>query len=186
MVNITINSNITLRTFTPEDAEALLGAINASRAHLSPWLDWIKHTTKIEHAAKYIKDSLHCANMQEGLFLGIFDNGQLTGGVTMHQWDHKLKKADIGYWLVKGNEGKGTIALCLRHFATFLFTKTGLTKIEVHFAAANKRSAKVAERLGCRIEGVIRQGTLRNGMAEDLVIAGLLKSEWEQIINSKN
>jgi RimJ/RimL family protein N-acetyltransferase len=43
---------------------------------------------------------------------------------------------------------------------------------------SNKRSAKVAERLGCKVEGVIRQSYFMNGRLDDLVITGLLKTEW--------
>ena len=52
-----------------------------------------------------------------------------------------------------------------------------MNKIEIHFVRTNERSAKIAERLGFKIEGIIRQSTIRNGMPEDVVVAGLLKSE---------
>lgn len=42
----------------------------------------------------------------------------------------------------------------------------------------NKRSSALAERLGFKIEGVIRQSYFMNGRLEDLVITGLLKTEW--------
>lgn len=179
MVTITVNNDIILRTYKPEDADGLFTAINASRRHLGIWLDWIKHTTRTEHSMQYIKDSLHQANMQEALYLGIFYDGILVGGVNMYQWDREVKKALIGYWIVKEQEGKGVISICLQYFTRFLFEKTGLNKIEIHFSVANKRSAKVAERLGCKIEGIIRQSALRNGVREDVVVCGLLKSEWE-------
>jgi len=67
----------------------------------------------------------------------------------------------------------------LEHFIEYLFVITGLNKIEIHYVPANKRSAEVAKRLGFRLEGVIRQSTMRNGMPEDTVVTGLLKNEWK-------
>ncbi len=62
-------------------------------------------------------------------------------------------------------------------FIAYLFEKIGLNKIEIHFLPTNKPSAKVAERLGFKVEGIIRQSVMRNGKPEDMVITGLLRSE---------
>ena len=119
---------------------------------------------------------------QEGLALGIFYNETVIGGIGMHDWDLDTKKAQIGYWITGEYEGKGIIIKCLVPFIDYLFTKTGLNKIEIHYVTANKRSAKVAARLGFVLEGIIRQATMRNGMPEDLAISGMLRSEWNPAI----
>ncbi len=180
MVTITVDNHIQLRSYIAEDAPALFAAVNASRAHLSQWLDWVSHTTKAEHSLRYIQDALHNTKTQQALYLGIFYDGEIIGGVDMHQWNHQVKKAQIGYWVTKGYEGKGVISASLQHFTQFLFEKVGLNKIEIHFSVANTRSAKVAEKLGAKIEGVIRQSVMRNGVPEDVVIAGILRSEWKR------
>ena len=97
----------------------------------------------------------------------------------MHDWDHDVQMAQIGYWFAQEHEGKGIISRSMQQFVAFLFDKTGLNKIEIRFVQANKRSAKVAARMGFKIEGVIRQSVMRNGMPEDMVVTGLLKSEWD-------
>ncbi len=178
MVTITVNEHIQLRSYTADDAPMLFAAVNNSRQHLIQWLEWVRHTTKEEHSLRYIKDAQHEAQMQQSLSMGIFYDDTIIGGIGMHEWSHPVKKAQIGYWITKDYEGKGIVTQCLKHFAQFLFDKVGLNKIEIHFLATNARSAKVAERLGGKIEGVIRQSVLRNGVPEDVAIAGILKSEW--------
>jgi ribosomal-protein-serine acetyltransferase len=113
------------------------------------------------------------------MVLGLFREGKIIGEVGMHNWNHPLKKAQIGYWLTAEHEGKSVLYKCLIEFLSFLFENVGLNKIEIHFVVQNKRSANVAERLGCKIEGVLRHSYLRNGSLEDLVIAGLLRSDWQ-------
>lgn len=178
MVSITVNNDILLRSWLPHDAGALFVAVNNSRQHLSPWLNWVQQTTKPEHSLQFIKSSQQALDNQESLALGIFFDGEVIGGVGMHQWNHLVKKAQIGYWISKEFEGKGIVNASLKVFIHFLFEKTGLNKIEIHFSPGNKRSARVAEHLGAKIEGVIRESAVRNGTIEDVIITGILKSEW--------
>ena len=182
MVTIPINSQLTLRTYTIDDAEALFAAIDTNRKHLNPWLNWVKATTKPEHSLQFIEHSIHQVKMQEALPMGIFYNDKVIGGIGMHQWDQSLKKAQIGYWITKEYEGKGIMTAAVQHFVHFLFSKAGLNKVEIHFIPSNKRSAKIAERLGAKVEGVLRQSYLQNGLADDIVITGLLKSEWNPAV----
>jgi ribosomal-protein-serine acetyltransferase len=179
LVSIIINESILLRSYQVDDAPELFSAVNKSRKHLLPWLEWIGKTTKSEHSLQFIQQSLHQLHTQEALALGIFYNDRIIGGIGMHHWEQTTKRAQLGYWISKEWEGKGIMNTCLTRFVDFLFEKIGLNKIEIHFVPANKRSAKVAERLGAKIEGVIRQCSIRHGQLEDIVITGLLKTEWK-------
>lgn len=178
MISLALDSEVTLRTLQPEDAEALYAAINNNRQHLTPWLNWVHLTTQPGHSLKFIQDSLHEANMQQSLALGIFHNDRIIGGIGMQNWDHKVRRADIGYWIDRNHAGSGIVTRSVQRLIEFLFTSTDLNKIEIRFSARNTKSAKVAERLGFRIEGVIRQATVRNGLIEDMVITGMLRSEY--------
>ena len=178
MVAITVDDHLLLRTYTTKDAPALFGLVHQSRAHLGPWLSWVEHTTKEEHSLRFIENSLHEQEVQEALAMGIFVDNELVGGIGMHQWRHEVKRAQIGYWIGRSHEGTGIMYRSAVAFTSFLFDKVGLNKIELHYAAPNTRSGKLATRLGFRLEGVIRQSMVRNGMIEDLVITGMLRSEW--------
>ena len=179
MATIQIDEHLLLRNYEIDDFQQLFDAINGSRQHLGAWLNWVGKTTRAEHSLEFIQESHRKLLDQELLALGIFYDGVIIGGVGMHDWSHDTRRAQIGYWISKEYEGRGIITRSLRAFITYLFGQIGLNKIEIHYVTANKRSAKVAERLGFRVEGVIRQSTIRNGMPDDLVVTGLLKSEWE-------
>lgn len=185
MVSIIVRDDLLLRSFQPEDAPDLFRVIDASRQHLRPWLNWVDGTTKTEHCLQFIHFTRQQQHDQQGMVLGIFLQSQLIGEIGMNQWDHSLKKAQIGYWLVPEQEGKGILQQCLIRFLDFLFEKVGLNKLEIQFIPTNKRSARVAERLGFKVEGLLRQSYLRHGMLDDLVITGMLRSEWQQIRPTK-
>lgn len=153
-------------------------AVNESREHLRPWLVWVDSTTRQEHSLQFIQVSLQQQNNQEALALGIFHKRKIIGGIGMHEWDHVLEKAQLGYWVSKDFEGKGIISTCLERFIDFLFDKVGLNKLEIHFVPSNTRSATIAKRLGFKVEGVLRDSYVINGSFTDLVVTGLLKKEW--------
>jgi len=185
LVSIPVDTDILLRSFLPDDADHLFNVVNESRTHLAPWLAWVHNTTNPTHSKQFIETSIHKAEMQEELVLGIFCNDQIIGCLGMHNWDRTTRRAQIGYWLSKEYVGKGIINNSLSLFIDFLFSKLELNKLEIHFAAANQKSARVAENAGFRIEGIIRKATFRNGMADDLVMTGLLREEWNNYKKNK-
>lgn len=179
MITIKVDEQLSMRTLEAKDAQDLFAVVDKHRQHLRPWLNWVDRNTSVEHTLQFIHLTAQQQESQEGLVLGIVCEGKIIGEVGMHNWNHSLKKAQIGYWLSADHEGKSILYKCLSRFLDFLFDSVGLNKVEVHFVPQNKRSAKVAERLGCKVEGVLRHSYLRNGSLEDLVIAGLLRTEWQ-------
>lgn len=180
MVSILIDDDLLLRSYQLEDAAELFRSVEESRQHLRPWLIWVDGTTKPEHSQQFIQLSLQQQNNQEALALGIFHKRKIIGGIGMHQWDHTLQKAQLGYWISKEYEGRGIVSACLERFIDFLFEKVGLNKLEIHFVTSNKRSAVIAEKQGFKVEGIIRDSYIMNGMFTDLVVTGLLKKEWKE------
>ncbi|NCX96404.1 MAG: N-acetyltransferase [Chitinophagia bacterium] len=179
MTTLDVNHQIKLRTFTETDATLLFECIEQNRAHLTPWINWIAHATTYQHIVKFIKDSLHALSTQESMYLAIWYEDKLIGSLNIQDWHKKAKRAQIGYWISKEYEGKGIVTLCMHRLMTFMFRQMDINKIELHFTIKNTKSAQVAQRLGFTTEGIIRQSLVRNGIIEDLVIAGLLKQEWK-------
>jgi ribosomal-protein-serine acetyltransferase len=178
MTTITIDNDLVLRSYTEEDYIELFEVINKSRRHLAPWLGWVNKTTRPEHSLEFIRLSHDQLHNQQGVAMAMIYQGRIAGGLGMLEWNHDVKKAQVGYWIAKEHEGKGLVSRSLGVFLHYLFDHVGLNKIELHYSPANSRSAKVAERLGFRLEGILRQSFSRNGIIEDLVITGMLKSEW--------
>ncbi|MBS1777457.1 MAG: GNAT family N-acetyltransferase [Bacteroidetes bacterium] len=178
MLKLSVDEQLHLRTYTIDDAPALFSVINENRAHLRRWFYWVDSTTKEKHSLAFIQQAQAALDAQEGMALGIFHHNTLIGGVGMLEWKTNLKKAQVGYWIAKPFEGKGIVFRCLKVFISYLFQSLDLNKIEIHFIAENDRSAAVAQRIGARIEGVLRESYWMNGRLEDLVIAGILKREW--------
>ncbi len=178
MLSLTVSKDLVLRTYAEEDAAELFALVQGNRNHLRSWLVWVDATQKEEHALEYIRAARQGQLDQQSIAFGIFQHGRLVGSMDMHHWDQYLRKAQIGYWLSKQEEGKGIIHHCARQLIHYLFQQLQLNKIELHYQPANARSAAVAQRLGFTIEGLLRDQVLVNGTFQDLVITGLLRKEW--------
>lgn len=178
MLNLSVRGNIVLRTYRPEDAPTLFRTVDVNRNHLRRWFSWVDATRQEDHSLSFILKSRQEQEEQHSLALGIFREEQLIGGIGMHDWDRNLRKAAIGYWLAQEAEGKGIIQQCAQTFIPFLFESLDLNKLEIHHLPDNTRSAKTAQLLGFRTEGILRDQLLMNGNYHDMVITGLLRREW--------
>lgn len=176
---ISVNNETVLRNYEEADAPELFAMVQQNRAHLRQWLIWVDSTLKEEHSLEYIRAARQEQYDQQSLAFGIFKRGRLVGGIGMHQWDQRLRKAQIGYWLIKTEEGKGVLSECAGVFIGYLFGQIQLNKIELHHLPDNVRSAAVARRLGFTVEGVLRDSFLINGRLQHMVINGLLRREWK-------
>lgn len=63
---------------------------------------------------------------------------------------------------------------------TYAFHTMKLNKVEIRCATENVRSRAIPERLGFKEEGLIRQAEWLYDHYVDLVVYGLLASEWPQ------
>lgn len=181
MISILIDDDLLLRSYKPEDAPELFRCVDASREHLRPFLNWVDNTTRIEHSLQFIQMATTQLTNAEGFALGIYlqENRTLIGGIGMHNYMPEQGRAQIGYWIAKGHEGRGLMLRSAQRFIDFLFQRLQLNKIEIHCLPQNTRSLELARRLGAIEEGRIRQSYLRNGQLEDIVVTGILRQEWE-------
>ncbi len=183
MTSILIDDDLLLRSYKPEDGPELFRCINESRAHLRPFLNWVDSTTKAEHSLQFIQMAIAQQATGEAMALGIFlrEERRLIGGIGMHRWDHDLKLAQIGYWIDQAYEGRGLMYRSAVRFLDFLFRKVGMNKVEMHIVPHNARSLVLAKRLGAQTEGCIRQSLRVGGKLEDVIVTGILRSEWESL-----
>ncbi len=178
MYEMMVDPDLKLREFTEEDAPALFRVIRDNKSHLRHGLQWVDRILKEEHALNYIRDTHQMQKNMEGVAYGIFKKRDLIGGIDMHNWDHSLQKAKMGYWLIKTEEGKGFMRECGTALINYCFDKLLINKLEIEFLTDNHRSNALAHHLGFKIEGILRDSILANGLLRDLVVCGLLRKEW--------
>jgi ribosomal-protein-serine acetyltransferase len=178
MLHIKVNEDLLLRTYEAEDAEELFAVIHKNREHLRPWLLWVDATQTVKDSEQFILDSLYQLETEDGIAMGIFYKKKLVGGIGMLHRNHHLQLAHIGYWLDKDFEGQGLMLLSTQQFISYIFNHLNINKLEIRFVPENKRSASLATKLHAKVEGILRDSFLQNGVFKDVVVTGILKKEW--------
>lgn len=106
---------------------------------------------------------------------------KLIGNCSFHEIDWKNRTGEIGiligekeYW----NRGYGTevMRLMLRHG----FETLNLNRVYLRVFHTNPRAIHCYEKAGFVHEGRLRQGEFKHGAYMDVLLMGVLRSEWPQ------
>jgi ribosomal-protein-serine acetyltransferase len=170
-----LGDGIEIRTFTPDDADESFSLVERNRDRLHPWMPWEPTTRTPDDTREFIVRSLASETDVEAN--GIWVGGRLAGSIGLRV-DVGDATAEIGYWIGGEFEGRGIITRACRRFFDFAFDELGMHRMELSAASGNVRSRAVAERLGMRQEGVLRDGVRTPEGFKDLVIYGILDDEW--------
>jgi len=88
---------------------------------------------------------------------------------------------EIGWFLDQGYQKRGIATEAARRSLEFLFNDLSAHKVIVITRDTNPRSWKLAERLGFRREGHLRESRIENGKRYGLLYYGMLRTEFFSI-----
>lgn len=100
------------------------------------------------------------------------------GTCGFHKWNQRSFRAEIGYDLNPQYQGHGLMTEALHAALQHGFDVLKLHRIEAFIYVENMPSLRLAERLGFRQEGVLRDYFYLNGNFHDHALWSLLRSEW--------
>lgn len=104
---------------------------------------------------------------------------QMMGTCTLVGLDIKNRRAEIGFALGRAHWGKGYMREMLPVLLDHVFETLDLHGIEADVDPRNTASIRLLEHLGFKREGVLRERWFVNGEAQDSIIYGLLRREWQ-------
>ncbi len=141
-----------------DHGDAVWAAVQASIAELRLWMPWAidphhSDTMAFAVAAEKQWDAGTSWNFT------IFENDDVIGSVGLDNYDAALNSCNLGYWLRTDRVGRGLMTEAATRVVTFGLDGIGLHRIELRAARANADSARVAEKLGFRREGLLRDGS---------------------------
>lgn len=104
---------------------------------------------------------------------------ELIGTLGYHQWIREgAHRARMGYDLLPEHRRKGIMTEAMGAALEYGFGVMGLHRVEVLIDPANTPSIRLAEGLGFRREGVLRENTYFRGRFIDDTVYSLLAPEW--------
>jgi ribosomal-protein-serine acetyltransferase len=175
---IHINEKLSLKIRGVEEAEAFFALSDKNREHLRPWLPWVDVTLSSDDTKKYLEAMLKKFEEKTGADFGIWYDGAWAGSMGFNKIDTVNEWAEIGYWLDKDHEGKGIMTESVKALIKYGFNDLNLHRIQIRCDARNVRSKRIPERLGFKLEGMLREDHKRNEEFSDGLVFGLLRDEW--------
>lgn len=175
-----IDSKITLRMLQPVDATELFEVVERNRDYLRQWLPWLDQNRTADDTLEFIDSALDQYASGRGFVCAVRWNRSIVGVAGYHPIDRANRCVELGYWLAEEHTGKGIMTKSCRTLVDFAFDGLRLNRVVIRAADGNQRSKAVAERLGFRREGVLREAEWLYDRYVDLVVFGILNREWKR------
>jgi ribosomal-protein-serine acetyltransferase len=179
MLTQVLSPGLRLELLEPRHAEALFRATDENRAHLRQWLPWVDGTTSPADSLAFIHATQQQFAENRGFQTALVTGGEIAGmiGHIGIDWPHRATA--LGYWLAEKHQGRGFMTLACRVYVDHAFGQLGLNRMEIRAATENRRSRAIPERLGFRLEGVVRDAEWLYDRFVDHAVYGLLAREWQ-------
>jgi len=131
---------------------------------------------------KYIQDAIEARNKKIAYPFIIFDklHQQYVGCTRFYDIQLAFNRTQLGYtWYSKKVWGSGLNQHCKFLLLQFAFDQIGFERVEFRADNNNKRSIAAMQKIGCTIEGVLRNHLpMPNGTRRDSIVLSILQQEW--------
>jgi ribosomal-protein-serine acetyltransferase len=168
-----------LRLFEASDVAELHALIEANHEDLARWLPWA--VGQVEHdTAGFVRGAGEQLSRNDGFQLAIVEASRIAGAIGFPEVDWQRRATRIGYWLDREKQGHGTMTTAARALVGHAFEVWDLNRVEIRAAVENTSSRAIPERLGFREEGTLRSAERVGDRYHDVVVYGMLASEWPE------
>ena len=176
MFSYRIDEDLELRLIEERHAEEYFALCVRNRDRFY----WLKEDYSLEDARSFLRrDLTENFARNNGFQAGIWLKGGLVGAVRYNDINWTNKSTSLGGWIDSSFEGQGLITKATRALINYAFRELKLNRLEAHCHKENRRSRAMAEKLGFTEEGVLRQAEWSNERFVDVVVYGLLASDWK-------
>jgi ribosomal-protein-serine acetyltransferase len=173
-----IDDSTALRILRKQDAPELFAVTDANRAYLRAWMPWVDVVLAEADTLSSVEASIAQREAGRGPTFSILRDGAIVGIVGfLRPVDPVNRVGEIGYWLVEGQQGRGIMTSCCSFVVRYGFLTLDLNRIEIAAAVGNLRSRAIPERLGFKLEGVLRARENVRGEFLDHALYSQLRSE---------
>jgi RimJ/RimL family protein N-acetyltransferase len=161
---------LVLRTPRPGDGPIVNEAVLETIEALQRWMAWSVPTPTVEQSEQWCRKAAADFIARKRLAFLSFSRQEpaaFVGSNAIHAVDWDVPRFEIGYWVRRRQEGQGYVTEAATALARFAFEALGARRVEIRMDDRNERSWRVAERLGFRLEGVLRNECREAGKLRD-------------------
>jgi RimJ/RimL family protein N-acetyltransferase len=171
-------ARLLLRAFEPSDAPSVQRLAGEREIALNTAL--IPHPYPDGAAAEWIAGlSKSFASGASAVFAIVErGSGELVGSIGL-TFDRAHNMAELGYWLGKPFWGQGYCTDAGAQVLRYGFEDRELNRVWAGRFGRNVASGRVLEKLGLRLEGILRQHFVKWDEPQDVYRYGILREEWQ-------
>ena len=111
------------------------------------------------------------------------DREDLIGAISLMNLAPDLRMMEMGFWIGTGYWNRGYCTEAGVAVLDYGFSDLKLNRIHGHCLKRNPASGRVMEKIGMVREGCLRQHMRKWDVLEDIVLYGILNSEWKPVMN---
>ncbi len=172
-----------IRAFRPGDGARCYEAVEASRAHLAPWMPWVHTHQSPFDSEGYAREAYGHWMLRKDFALVLLDpTGQRqlgSSGFHLRRGPLSSGNAEIGMWIRAEEAGRGLGRHALSALLDWGFSAWPWHRLEWRCDPANVPSRKVAEACGLHFEGIARQDAVAvDGSKRDSAVYAMIKPDW--------
>ncbi len=172
------NAHVRLEPLAAAHADDLVQA--ATDGEL--WRLWFTSVPEPDAMPAWIEAALAQAGNGEGQAFAVrrLADGRIVGSTRYGHADAANRRVEIGWtWYAAGAQRSAVNSACKRLLLGHAFEQLGCIAVELRTHRLNHRSRAAIERLGARLDGVLRNHRiLPDGSIRDTVVYSILDSEW--------
>jgi RimJ/RimL family protein N-acetyltransferase len=159
-----------------EDEEALYEAVLSSLPELARYLPWATPLYSQDSATAFIRDLPKLWDEGNGFHFGLFakKDGRCLGGVGLNMVSRIYRILNLGYWIRTSEAGKGLATEGGRLVGDFALSQLGALRVEVLAVVSNGASRRVAEKMGAKFEGILRNRLTIHDKTQDAAMFSLI------------
>lgn len=172
-------TRLTLSPLDAQDARDMWSAVEASRAHLEPWLPWVPYTFDFDSTHRYADASSADWDLGRATRFTIRERTtrRMVGIVGLESFSHMHESVELGYWLRLDAAGRGYMTEAAGQVVTWAFSQLRAHRIRVAASTDNHPSLAVIGRIGFRFEGISREAERCHGRWLDHAVFSLLATD---------
>jgi ribosomal-protein-serine acetyltransferase len=170
------DDDIELRMVAPtfDNARELFELVDANRAYLSQWLPWVPRIKAPEDEFAQLQ-KWH-KKKQNWI---IYQNDRMIGTVGLVHMEEDAKLVEFGYWMSAEFAGRGIMMRAVRVLEKMLFESGDWHRIEIRCDPENIASRRIPEKLGYKLDGILRQEFPLRGELRDTMVFSKLEQEYK-------
>jgi RimJ/RimL family protein N-acetyltransferase len=176
------NERVLLRPLVQDDAVYLSAYV---KEEPTLWQYALTPITTEQEFDQYIKTAIESRGLKTAYPFIVFDKLQnkYVGSTRFYDIQLENSSTQFGYtWYSEKTWGTGLNEHCKLLLLTYAFETIGFERVEFRADKRNKRSIAAMQKIGCTVEGILRNHLpTSDGTRRDSILLSMLKNEWPTI-----